>query len=88
MEAANDYATVFEAGELFPGGGEVRIVGWDGPCPGPQTHEYYFTVYALTGTIDLPAGTPGIGIITAIEAARADGSLIGEATQMGMYPAP
>lgn len=85
-QAANDYAQVFSAGELFPGGGEIRINGWDGPCPGPQPHRYYFTLYALTGTIDLPTGTPGADILAALEAARADGSLIGEASLLGMYP--
>lgn len=85
-QGANDFADVLEAGDLFPGGGEIRIEGWDGPCPGPQPHRYFFTLYALTGTIDLPTGTPGIDILDAIEAARADGSLIASTTILGMFP--
>jgi Raf kinase inhibitor-like YbhB/YbcL family protein len=86
-QAENDYAQVFESGDQFPGGGTLRINGWDGPCPGPSPHQYVFTRYAHTGTIDLPTGTPGLDILAAIEAARADGSLIGEATMVGIYPA-
>lgn len=33
-------------------------VGYGGPCPPiGQTHTYFFTVYALDATIDLPGGT-------------------------------
>jgi len=86
-QAQNDYAQVFEAGDPFPGGSTIRIDGWDGPCPGPSPHRYFFTLYALTGTIDLPTGTPGLDVLVAIEDARENGSLIGEATLLGMYPA-
>jgi Raf kinase inhibitor-like YbhB/YbcL family protein len=86
-QGANDFAQVLAAGEPFPGGGEVRIDGWDGPCPPPgDPHRYVFTLYALTGTIDLPSGTPGADILAAIEDARANGSLIGEHSITGLYP--
>lgn len=84
-QAANDFARGFAAGDQFPGGAEVRIQGWDGPCPPRGTHRYVFTLYALTGTIDLPTGTPGGEILAALEAARSDGSLVGEAVLVGLY---
>ena len=86
-QGENDFAQVFAAGEQFPGGGTIRIDGWDGPCPGPQPHRYFFTLYALTGTIDLPSGTPGLDVLAAIEDARHNGSLIGETSILGIYPA-
>ncbi|MBU1493001.1 MAG: YbhB/YbcL family Raf kinase inhibitor-like protein [Actinobacteria bacterium] len=86
-QGANDFAGMTGEGGTFPqGGGTIRVNGWDGPCPGSSPHRYVFTLYALTGTIDLPTGTPGIDVWIAIEQARADGSLIGEATLTGMYP--
>jgi len=88
LQAINDFGPVFDFGDLFPGGAPVKITGWDGPCPGPQTHSYVFTLYALTGTIDLPGASEAADILAAIASARADGSLIGEATLTGLYPAP
>ena len=88
MQALNDFGPVFDFGDPFPGGAPVKITGWDGPCPGTQTHSYVFTLYALTGTIDLPGASNAADILAAIAAARADGSLIAEATLTGLYPAP
>jgi len=86
MQAINDFGPVFDFGDPFPGGAPVKITGWDGPCPGSQTNNYVFTLYALTGTIDLPGASEAADILAAIDAARADGSLIGEATLTGLYP--
>jgi Raf kinase inhibitor-like YbhB/YbcL family protein len=83
-QAANDFAEFVTEGELAPGGAPWKIVGYDGPCPG-EVHAYVFTLYALTGTIDLPGGIPGADIIASVEAARADGSLIGEVSIAGFY---
>jgi len=84
LQAENDFAASVEPGELGPGGAAFRTIGYDGPCP-PAVHTYVFTLYALTGTIDLPGGTPAADILAAIDAAEADGSLIGEATYSGLF---
>lgn len=31
-------------------------IGWNGPCPPPGTHIYYFRLYALNCTLDLASG--------------------------------
>jgi len=87
-QAINDFEPVFDSGDPFPGGAPVKITGWDGPCPGARTHSYVFTLYALIGTIDLPGASEAADILAAIAVERADGSLIGEATLTGLYPAP
>ncbi len=85
LQGRNDFAQAFSAGDLFPGGAPVKIDGWDGPCPPGESHRYVFTLYALTGTIDLAAGTPGGDILAAIENASADGSLLAETSMLGVY---
>ncbi len=85
LQGRNDFAQAFNAGDLFPGGAPVKIDGWDGPCPPGGIHRYVFTLYALTGTIDLPEASPAAEILAAIENARADGSLIGETSMLGLY---
>jgi phosphatidylethanolamine-binding protein (PEBP) family uncharacterized protein len=48
-------------GQLPPGAREARnstgAVGYDAPCPGPRSHQYRFTVYALNKVLNLPSGT-------------------------------
>jgi Raf kinase inhibitor-like YbhB/YbcL family protein len=83
-QAANDFAEFVEPGDAAPGGAPFKAIGYDGPCPGNE-HEYVFTLYALTGTIDLPGGSLAADVITAIENARGDGSLIGEVSLNGFY---
>jgi hypothetical protein len=84
-QGANDYARSFSGGDRFPGGGAIRIDGWDGPCPPSGEHRYVFTLFALEGSIDLPSGTPGAEVLTAIEAAAAAGGVLAEATLVGTY---
>lgn len=33
-------------------------VGYGGPCPGYGEHEYRFTLFALSGLLDVPEGAP------------------------------
>jgi len=54
--------------------------GYGGPCPPGGTHRYFFKLYALDTTLDLPAGTPK----GALEAAM-DGHILGQAELMGTY---
>jgi len=48
-------------GQLPPGARQaensVGQAGYDPPCPGPQGHDYRFTVYALNTRLNLPPGT-------------------------------
>ena len=48
-------------GQLPQGSRQARnsagAAGYDAPCPGPQSHDYRFTVYALDKVLNLPAGT-------------------------------
>lgn len=54
--------------------------GYGGPCPPRGTHRYFFKLYALDTTLDLPAGTPK----GTLEAAL-DGHILGQAVLMGTY---
>jgi Raf kinase inhibitor-like YbhB/YbcL family protein len=38
------------------GSNDFGRTGWRGPCPPSGEHRYVFTVYALSGTLDLSAG--------------------------------
>ncbi|MBN2112576.1 MAG: YbhB/YbcL family Raf kinase inhibitor-like protein [Acidimicrobiia bacterium] len=83
-QALNDFAAFVEPGEPGPGGVPFKTIGYDGPCPG-TVHHYVFTLYALAGDIDLPGGSAGADVVAAIEAARADGSLLAEAALTGLF---
>jgi len=54
--------------------------GYGGPCPPGGTHRYFFKLYALDTTLDLPAGTAK----GALEAAM-EGHILGQAELMGTY---
>ena len=47
-------------GQLPPGARQAQnssgTAGYDPPCPGPQGHDYRFTVYALNKVLNLPNG--------------------------------
>jgi phosphatidylethanolamine-binding protein (PEBP) family uncharacterized protein len=54
LQGSNDFAQFESAGATFPGGAPVKLVGYDGPCPGGE-HRYAFVIYALDTILDLPA---------------------------------
>jgi len=54
--------------------------GYGGPCPPGGTHRYFFKLYALDITLDLPAGTAK----GALEAAM-EGQILGQTELMGTY---
>ena len=39
------------------GNNSARKAAWMGPCPPDREHRYIFTLYALDGRLDLPAGS-------------------------------
>ncbi|HDD55081.1 MAG TPA: YbhB/YbcL family Raf kinase inhibitor-like protein [Chloroflexi bacterium] len=55
-------------------------IGYGGPCPPGGTHRYFFKLYALDTTLDLPAGTAK----TTLEAAM-EGHILGQTELMGTY---
>ena len=60
-------------GQLPPGARQARGTAgydrYDAPCPGPGTHGYRFTVYALNTVLSLPNGTSLASAWQAIAAA-------------------
>lgn len=54
------------------------VTGYGAPCPPSSTHRYFFKVYALDGTIELPEGSSKEEVLDAME-----GRIIGEAVLMG-----
>ena len=53
---------------------------YSGPCPPPGMHRYYFKLYALDTTLDLPPTSKRKAVDSAIK-----GHIIAEATLMGRY---
>lgn len=53
---------------------------YGGPCPPSGRHRYFFTIYALDTTLDLPEASSKRAVLEAME-----GSVLAEATLMGRY---
>jgi Raf kinase inhibitor-like YbhB/YbcL family protein len=71
--------------ESLPGGArqgtnDFRRIGYGGPCPPSGTHRYYFRLYALDATMDLPASTSRAQLERAMK-----GHILAEAEVMGKY---
>lgn len=54
--------------------------GYGGPCPPSGSHRYYFKLYALDTTLDLPPETEKEGLVEAMK-----GHIIDETEMMGRY---
>jgi Raf kinase inhibitor-like YbhB/YbcL family protein len=54
--------------------------GYGGPCPPSGTHRYYFKVYALGTTLDLPTSARKADLLKAVE-----GHVLAEGQLMGRY---
>jgi Raf kinase inhibitor-like YbhB/YbcL family protein len=64
----------------IPGQNDFGRVGWGGPCPPSGEHQYEFTLYAVTGPLQMD------GSITADDVDRALGTnLVGTAHLSGVY---
>ena len=60
---------------------DFRGVGYGGPCPPPgKPHRYFFKLYALDSTLDLPPGARKGDVIKAME-----GHVLAQAQLMGLY---
>jgi hypothetical protein len=54
-------------------------VGYGGPCPPSGTHRYFFKIYALDTTLDLPAGTRKSDLLKVMQGhILAQGQLVGK----------
>jgi Raf kinase inhibitor-like YbhB/YbcL family protein len=59
---------------------DFHKVGYGGPCPPVGIHRYFFKIYALDTTLDLPAGVSKSHLMIAME-----GHVLAEAHLMGTY---
>ena len=65
---------------LVPGTNSGGKIEYSGPCPPEGTHHYYFRIYALDTTLELPQGVSR----TFLEEAMKD-HVIGKGSLMGTY---
>jgi hypothetical protein len=59
---------------------DFRRIGYGGPCPPSGTHRYFFKLYALDTTLDLPAATTKKHLEKAMQ-----GHILAQAELMGKY---
>jgi Raf kinase inhibitor-like YbhB/YbcL family protein len=59
---------------------DFRRIGYGGPCPPSGTHRYFFKLYALDTTLDLPASTVKPSLEMAMR-----GHVLAQAELMGKY---
>ncbi len=59
---------------------DFRRVGYGGPCPPSGTHRYFFKLYALDATLNLPATTTKKDLEKAIR-----GHILAQAELIGKY---
>jgi Raf kinase inhibitor-like YbhB/YbcL family protein len=59
---------------------DFHKVGYGGPCPPSGMHRYFFKIYALNTTLDLPAGVSKPHLMIAME-----GHVLSQAHLMGTY---
>lgn len=62
------------------GKNDFGTLKYGGPCPPGGTHSYFFKLYALDTTLDLPAGAKKAAVLKAMA-----GHILAEAQLMGRY---
>jgi hypothetical protein len=63
------------------GRNDFHNIGYNGPCPPPgKAHRYFFRLYALNGTSDLPPGASRADVDAAIA-----GHIVAQAEYMGTF---
>lgn len=62
------------------GSNSWKRIGYGGPCPPGGTHRYFFRLYALDSSLDIPAGVTSGKISQSMK-----GHVLGEASLMGLY---
>jgi Raf kinase inhibitor-like YbhB/YbcL family protein len=80
LQGVNDFAPFGEG--VFPGGAEVNLVGYDGPCPGGE-HRYVFALYVLDVPLDLPAEATRVQVQEAMA-----GHVLAQAELTGLFAPP
>jgi Raf kinase inhibitor-like YbhB/YbcL family protein len=73
---------VVESGDIRSGINDFGNSGYGGPCPpeGSGPHQYDFTLFSLSGPIDLPAGATADELRSAME-----GKILQDASYSGFY---
>lgn len=82
QQGSNDFAQFESPGSLFPGGAPVKLVGYDGPCPGGR-HRYSFTLYALDTELQLAPEPDMTQVLAAME-----GHVLDQAAVVGAFAPP
>jgi Raf kinase inhibitor-like YbhB/YbcL family protein len=77
LQGRNDFYP-YGAG-TFPGGAQINLIGYDGPCPG-GTHRYVFTLYALDTLLELAAEATMAEVLDAMQ-----GHILGQVSLTGVY---
>jgi Raf kinase inhibitor-like YbhB/YbcL family protein len=80
LQGRNDFASY--GSEAFPGGAEIKRVGYDGPCP-PGEHRYVFRLYALDTVLDLAAEATMDQVVAAME-----DHVLAQAESIGRFAPP
>ena len=73
------------AEETLPNGAkqgitDFRRVGYGGPCPPSGTHRYFFKIYCIDKTLDLPPRSDKAALLKAM-----DGHVLAQGQLMGKY---
>ena len=66
--------------EARQGTTDFRRIGYGGPCPPSGTHRYFFKLYALDATLNLPASTTKKDLENAMQ-----GHILAQAELIGKY---
>lgn len=82
LQGSNDFAQFLDEGETFPSGAPVKLVGYDGPCPGGK-HRYNFHLYALDSQLDLPPAATLAQVLVIME-----GHILAQAEVVGSFAPP